>query len=98
MDIEFADDELDRLEVDPRFDAGLPLGAVRGYRKVIGWIRAARDERDLRQMRSLHFEKLRGDRSHQHSMRVNDQYRLIVEIERAGGRTRVLLVEIVDYH
>lgn len=98
MDIEFADDGLDRLETDPRFDAGLPLGAVRGYRKVMGWIRAAQDERDLRQMRSLHFEKLRGDRSHQYSMRVNDQYRLIVEIEKAGGRTRVVLVEIIDYH
>ena len=98
MDIEFADDELDRLETDLRFDAGLPLSAVRGYRKVIGWVRAAQDERDLRQMRSLHFEKLRGDRSNQYSMRVNDQYRLIVEIEKVGGRSKVILVEIVDYH
>lgn len=64
----------------------------------MGWIRAAQDERDLRQMRSLHFEKLRGDRSHQYSMRVNDQYRLIVEIERTGGRSKIVLVEIIDYH
>ena len=98
MDVEFADDESDRLETDLRFDAGLPLGAVRGYRKVIGWIRAAQDERDLRQMRSLHFEKLRGDRSHQYSMRVNNQYRLIAEVGKSDGRSKVVLVEIVDYH
>lgn len=98
MDVEFLDDELERLETDRRFDAGLPPGAVRGYRKVMGWIRAARDERDIRQMRSLHFEKLRGNRSHQYSMRVNDQYRLIVEIESADGRTKVVLVEVIDYH
>ena len=31
-------------------------------------------------------------------MRVNDQYRLIVEIESADGRTKVVLVEVIDYH
>ena len=98
MDIEFADEELDRLETDPGVDAGLPVGVVKSYRKVTGWIRAAQDERDLRQMRSLRFEKLRGNRSHQHSMRLNDQYRLIIELERAGGRSRVVLVEVTDYH
>ena len=98
MDIEFTDKNLDRLETDPRFDAGLPIGVVKGYRKALGWIRAAQDERDFRQMRSLNFEKLRGDRSHQYSMRLTDQYRLIIELAKADGRTKVVLIEITDYH
>jgi proteic killer suppression protein len=42
-------------------------------------IRAAPDERVFYQLKSLHFEELLGNRSHQHSMRLNDQWRLIIE-------------------
>lgn len=98
MDIRFTSEELERLAADLTFNAGLPPGAVTGYRKVVVWILAARDERDLRQMRSLRFEKLRGDRSRQYSMRLNDQYRLIAELDKTGGRTVVSLIEVVDYH
>lgn len=48
-------------------------------------------------MKSLHYEKLKGKRSHQRSMRLNDQFRLIVEIEEANGRT-VVVISIEDYH
>ena len=98
MDIEFADKALDRLETDPRFHAGLPVAVVKSYRKTLGWIRAANDERDFRQMRSLNFEKLRGSRSHQYSMRLNDQYRLIIELAKSGGRAKAILIEVTDYH
>lgn len=98
MNIRFTDRELERLATDLTFNAGLPPGAVTGYRKAVVWIQAARDERDLRRMRSLRFEKLRGDRSHQYSMRLNDQYRLIAELDKTGGRSVVVLIEVVDYH
>jgi toxin HigB-1 len=42
-------------------------------------------------MKSLHYEKLKGKRSHQRSMKLNDQFRLIVEIENKNGRTVVVL-------
>ena len=92
------DEQLKRLATDAAFSAGLPAGAVKGYRKVFAWIVAAADERDLRRMKSLRFEKLRGDRSHQYSMRVNDQYRLIIEMERVEGGAVVVLIEVTDYH
>lgn len=98
MERRFANEQLERLAIDTTFSGGLPAGAVKGYRKVFGWIAAAADERDLRRMKSLRFEKLRGDRSHQYSMRVNDQFRLIVEMERVEGRTVVILLEVTDYH
>ena len=37
-------------------------------------------------MKSMRFEKLKGARSHQFSLRLQDQWRLILEIERAGKR------------
>ena len=61
-------------------------------------IRAAEDERAFYALKSLHFERLKGSRSDQHSMRLNDQWRLVVEIEGAGTEKIVLVVSIEDYH
>lgn len=98
MDVEFRDNDLDRLETDPRFNARLPVGVVKSYRKVMQWIRAAQDERDLRSYKALRFEKLKGKRSHQHSMRLNNQYRLIVELQDSSKGRSIKVVEISDYH
>jgi proteic killer suppression protein len=49
-------------------------------------------------MKSLHFEKLKGARSHQHSIRLNRQWRLIVELERSANGRLVIVVSIEDYH
>jgi proteic killer suppression protein len=98
MEIEFANSDLARLETDADFNAGFGEPVVRGYRKVIRFIRAAEDERDFRSMRSLHFEKLKGNRSHQHSFRLNNQWRLIVEVRKTQPKNSIFVVEIVDYH
>jgi proteic killer suppression protein len=98
MVVEFDDSDLDRLEVDATFDAGFGPAVVRGYRKVMQAIRAAPDERDLYRLKGLRFEKLKGRRKHQHSLRINDQWRLIVELRGEGGEKRVGVVEIADYH
>ena len=42
----------------------------------------------------LRLEKLRGDRSGQHSVRINDQYRVCFRWTAVGPKD----VEIVDYH
>jgi len=98
VDIEFDDPDLDRLEVDRNFTAGFALAVVKGYRKAIGAIRAAADERDLNALRGLNFHALKDDRAGQHSMKLNDQWRLIVEIRGEAPRKRIGVIEIVDYH
>ena len=60
MEIEFATHALDQLETDKRFDMGLPTAIVTAYRRRLGDLRSAQDERDLYAMRSWRFEKLRG--------------------------------------
>jgi proteic killer suppression protein len=98
MDIEFKDPDHDRLEIDPRFDAGFEMAVVKSYRKKIFFIRNAVDERDFYAMKSLHFEKLKGDRSGQFSMRLNDKWRLILEFKHGQSGKIVVVVSIEDYH
>ena len=92
------DATLARLETDARFTSGYPEGIVKAFRKRMWHIRNAVDERDLREQKSAHFEKLQGNRSHQHSMRLNDQWRLIIEIEGKGSSKKLVIVGIEDYH
>jgi len=89
---------LERLEKDAKFTAGYSAAVVRSFRKRMWVIRNAMDERDLRVPNGNHLEKLKGDRDHQHSMRLNDQWRLIIEIKGKGASKTLLVVGIEDYH
>ena len=98
MDLRFKDDAFDRLEIDASFTAGLSQSVVKAFRKKIQCIRAAVDERDLYGLKALHYEKMLGARKHQRSLRLNDQYRLIVEIEGHSKGKTVVVIGIEDYH
>lgn len=99
MQIDFEDDELRRLYEDPGFRVPqFHPDLLKAYRRKMQVIVAADSELDLRAMKSLHFEKLQGDRADQHSIRLNDQWRLIFRIEAADDGKVVFIIEIVDYH
>jgi toxin HigB-1 len=97
--IRFEDDDLERLYSDadfrnPRFGTDL----TKQFRKKVEFIDAAADERDLRNYRALRLEKLEGDRQGQHSIRLNDQFRLILRLESDRDGRIVTIVELTDYH
>lgn len=98
MGAQFRDERLNRLETDPKYDGGFSQAVVRAFRKRMQMIRAAPDERVFYQLKSLHFEKLQGNRSHQYSMRLNDQWRLITEFEGNAPQKTVVIMSIEDYH
>ena len=98
METEFKDKDLDCLETDAQFTAGYDNAIVKAFRKRMQAIRAAADERDLRAVKGNHFEKLKGDRSHQHSLRLNDKMRMIVEIRVGNPKNKIVVVGIEDYH
>lgn len=97
MEVRHVDRKLQRLEIDRHFTAGFGHDVVRAYRKVMAVIRAAVDERAFYAMKSLHYEKLKGNRSHERSMRLNKQFRLILQIEVVNQKSAVI-VSIEDYH
>ena len=98
MKVEFDDDDLDRLETDAQFTAGYSQEVVSAFRKRMQQIRAFRDERDFLAVRSLNFEKLKGNREGQHSIRLNLKWRLILEIRGDYPCKVIGIIEIVDYH
>lgn len=94
--VAFADKSLEALEKedDPAFSEAI----IRAFRLRMQTIRGALDERDFYALKSLHFERLQGNRSHQHSMRLNKQYRLILEFTGDAPDKTVVIVAIEDYH
>jgi proteic killer suppression protein len=98
MEIRYATRKLARLATEEGYAAKFDRAIVRGYRKVLGAIEAAKDERDLYANKGLGFEKLSGDRRGQRSLRINEQWRVIVTIDKTTGGKEVVVVEIVDYH
>ena len=63
------------------------------YRKL-RMLHRARSLIDLRSPPSNHLEKLKGDRAGQHSIRINDRYRIYFD----WVGDDAFNVEIVDYH
>lgn len=99
MLISFEDEDLERLYTDADFRLGrFGPELIKAYRKKVAVLVAATDERDLIAMRSLKFEKLKGDRAGQNSIRLNDQWRLIFRIDKQDDGTQLVVIEIVDYH
>ena len=99
MEVTFADADLDRLETDEETKTKLDKGIVFAYRNRMRLIRDALDERDIRAVTSpKNFYKLSRDRSHQHAFRLNDQWRLIIEIKKGNPKNTIQIVSIEDYH
>lgn len=88
----FKDTEAEAL-FSGRFSRRLQQVARVAQRKL-QQLHAARDLRDLATFPSNRLEALAGDRRGQHSIRVNDQYRICF-VWRDGDADDV---EIVDYH
>ena len=98
MDVEFENLDLEQLETDPAFTGGWEPAIGKMFRRRMQQIRSAIDERDLFAIRSLRFKKLKGSRKYEYSMRLNDQWRLIVKISKNGPNKKIYILGIEDYH
>jgi proteic killer suppression protein len=98
MEIEFGDTDLEEVYYDPKASVGHGPAVDKGFRKVVGLIKAAHSELDLRMLKGLHYHKLGGDRKHQHALDITDQWRLIVERIEENGRIKLLIISVEDYH
>lgn len=99
MRILFEDDELRRMAEDASYTPKRwGSNIVKAYRKKIQILAHAVDERDLRALRSLHLEQLKGDRAGTFSIRLNKQFRLILKFATDSDGRVVIIIEMVDYH
>jgi len=96
MEIRFRSESYKRLEVDAYFTDGWPPALVKEYRFCLHYLRQAIDRRDLAALKCLEFHQLDGDRRHQYSLYLNDEWRLIVEIEGIALNQIVVIVNIEE--
>ena len=73
---------------------GFPADLVTVARRKLRYLNAAADLVDLRSPPGNRLEALVGDRKGQHSIRINDQFRVCFIWTMRGPAD----VEIVDYH
>jgi proteic killer suppression protein len=73
---------------------GFPPDLIRAARRKLIMIHRAKVLQDLRSPPSNRLEALKNDRTGQHSIRINDKWRICFEWTGDGAEN----VEIVDYH
>ena len=98
MEVAYRDRALEAMAQRRAGDGTYSVDIVRAFLKCIDIIRAAPDTRTIRAFKSRKLEKLSGDRRGQYSMRLNDQWRLILEFSEQGENTAANVIEIEDYH
>jgi toxin HigB-1 len=94
MDVEFRDKTLGLVETDRAAETRLPISVINSLRKKLVVIRAAPDERTLRNWKSLHYEKMEGL---ERSIRINDQYRLIFTLDTECRPNKVTVLRVWDH-
>jgi len=97
MDIEFRDKSLSLIETDRAADTKLPIAVINSFRDKMVVIRAAPDERTLRNWKSLHYEKLKGQ-GEERSIRLNKQWRVVFLIDTTCKPNKITVLRVEDYH
>ena len=87
-------DGLTRAVASGAVPKGFPADLARRAIRKLTMIEYANQLSDLRSPPANHLEALKGDRAGQHSIRINDQWRICFVWSDAGVED----VEIVDYH
>jgi proteic killer suppression protein len=98
MLVVFADPALARIETEEAAKTKLPVAVIRSARRKLTTLRAAPDERTLRNWKSLHYEKLKGDMAGLRSIRLNDQFRMVFVLNEEANPPTVTITAIEDYH
>lgn len=91
--ISFASKETEELFLDRR-PKGLPADILRIARRKLMMIHAAKELRDLIVPPGNRLELLKGTRKGQHSIRINDKWRICFYFKEGHASE----VEITDYH
>ena len=71
---------------------------VRKYVRVVNILDSVETPMDLFRYRSLHYEKLVGDKAGFESVRVNDQYRIEFKTTAEGGITICNITELSNHY
>ncbi len=97
MRYQFAGKRLEHLYLRGTGSERYPQGVAEAFIRRVRTIEAATDERDLRALKSLHFEKLQGEKD-RYSVRLNKAWRLILTFEKDKDGKIVVIIEINKHY
>ena len=98
MRVVFAHATLALIETDEAGATHLPVPVIKSARRKLTVLRAAIDDRSLRNWKSLRYEKLKGNREGQRSIRINNQYRMVFSLDEEADPPTITILSIEDYH
>lgn len=98
MRVRFESKRLAALYCDQAAAKRYPSEVVDAFFEMMAALSAAVDERDLYALKGLHFEKLKGGRKDERSMRLNRSWRLIVRMERENDGKLVVVVDLENHY
>ena len=98
MRIDFLDKKLQALYMLEKGSRRLDPEVYEAFLEVVAAVQAAKSPQDLRALKSLHYEQLKGDRKADRSLRLHKGYRLIVREQRDADGIYIEIIEIDDYH
>jgi toxin HigB-1 len=91
--ISFADKETERFYVTGK-SKRLPASLFKVALRKLDYLNRAKALQDLQAPPGNHLEALKGDRKGKHSIRINDQCRIVFAFREGDAAD----VEITDYH
>ncbi len=104
MNIEFENPALEELytvgATQDRQYKRLPKDIIRRFVKVVNYLKAARRLEDLFFIKSLHYEKKKGDLNGVDAVWINDRYRLLFHSspDETGIIVNALIFEISKHY
>ena len=97
MKIVFASERLALIHTDQAHKLGLPFAIIKAARGKLNFLAEAPDERTLRGWKSLNY-KIREGTNDQRQIRINDQFRIIFQINMECTPPVITILEIGDPH
>lgn len=98
MGIDFANEMLEGIETEDAGNTRLPVAVIKSARRKLAMLRAASDERSLRNWKSLDCEVLPVALDPRGSIRLCDQYRMTFEMSVGSQPQRITIMNIESLH
>lgn len=98
MELEFDDRDLEDMIFNERYSGEIAQSLVKMVRRCINYLIQAPDRRAIYNFPGYHLEKLKGDMKGFHSLRLNDQYRLIIQFVASTEGEIIRVISMGDYH
>jgi toxin HigB-1 len=98
MKIMFADDSLGLVETAEAGTTRLPAAVIRVARRKLTVLRAAVDDRSLRNWKSLRHETMAGEHGDRRFVRLTDEYRMVFELNERQEPPTTTIIAIEAFH